>query len=206
MNSAKDGDTRHLRDRNLQSISSGFFSWMLPKTRRQLPLSDHSYSAITFQISLPMHDVGSLRIHINEVLLENLTDNTTAAEIFKIVTGTYDVVTKRETHYRTLKKTCNSEAVDLLLKGLSFEYGKLTIVHNGYPVANEPKSLLSFSPSRKRFPWGFLWDDGFHTEVVSRNYPELALKVIKSWLDTMIDGWIPREQNRGTERVELCNC
>jgi hypothetical protein len=34
-----------------------------------------------------------------------------------------------------------------------------------------------------------------------RRNENLTLKVIKSWLDTMLDnGWIPREQNRGNER------
>ncbi len=60
-------------------------------------------------------------------------------------------------------------------------------------IDNEPKALLSFSPSRKRFPWGFLWDDGFHCEVAVRKDEPLTLKVIKSWLDTMLEnGWIPR--------------
>ena len=36
---------------------------------------------------------------------------------------------------------------------------------------------------------------------------DLALKVVKSWLDTMMEnGWIPREQNRGAEREFLCSC
>lgn len=79
-------------------------------------------------------------------------------------------------------------------------------MHDDTILPNEPKELLSFSPSRKRFPWGFLWDDGFHNEVAARVEPDTSLKIIKSWLDTMIDGWIPREQDRGIERVELCNC
>jgi|JI6StandDraft_1071083.scaffolds.fasta_scaffold02021_20 hypothetical protein len=109
-----------------------------------------------------MKEVGGVRIHIDEVPLANLTDSSTATEIFQQVERKLSGTIKRNVHYRTTKKSCNSEAVDLVLKGLSFEYGELTIVHEGYLVANEPKSLLSFSPSRKRFPWGFLWDDGFH--------------------------------------------
>lgn len=67
--------------------------------------------------------------------------------------------------------------------------------------------MLSFSPSRKRFPWGFLWDDGFHCEVAVRKDPKIVVEVIKSWLNTMLDnGWIPREQNRGAEREMLCSC
>ena len=59
-------------------------------------------------------------------------------------------------------------------------------------VPNNYKELLSFSPSRKRFPWGFLWDDGFHNEIAIRKDKELSFRVIKSWFSTMIDGWIPR--------------
>ena len=46
--------------------------------------------------------------------------------------------------------------------------------------------LLSFTPSKTGFPWGFLWDDGFHCEVAARSEPDLALKVVKSWLDTQM--------------------
>ena len=84
------------------------------------------------------------------------------------------------------------------MDGLSYEYGTLQIKNGSKFVPNKPLELLSFSPSRKRFPWGFLWDDGFHCEVAVRRDHKLVLKVIKSWLDTMLDsGWIPREQNRG---------
>ena len=94
-----------------------------------------------------------------------------------------------------------------MFDGLSYEYGALHIKKGQINIPNEPNHLLSFCPSRKRFPWGFLWDDGFHCEVAVRKDEALVVKVIKSWLDTMLtDGWIPREQNRGAEREYLCSC
>ena len=98
-------------------------------------------------------------------------------------------VTKKESKFGS----CSEAAYDRLLGGLSYEYGSLSIKDGNTVVQNEPRELLSFSPSRKRFPWGFLWDDGFHCEVAVRKDPSLVLKVIKSWLDTMLEnGWIPR--------------
>ena len=89
--------------------------------------------------------------------------------------------------------TCADAAYERLLDGLSYEYGTLSIRDGNKVLPNRAKELLSFSPSRKRFPWGFLWDDGFHCEVAVRKEPDLVLRVIKSWLDTMLDsGWIPR--------------
>lgn len=102
--------------------------------------------------------------------------------------------------------TCEYDATNRLMRGLSYEYGKLHLVHGDVTIENAAQSLLSFSPSRKRFPWGFLWDDGFHNEVMVRSEPELTINIIKSWLNTMLKGWIPREQDRGIEREELCNC
>jgi mannosyl-oligosaccharide glucosidase len=95
-------------------------------------------------------------------------------------------------------ENCSAAAAEKIFDGLSYEYGTLRIKNGNESISNLPTALLSFCPSRKRFPWGFLWDDGFHCEVASRKDDYLALKVIKSWLDTMLDdGWIPREQNRG---------
>jgi hypothetical protein len=57
---------------------------------------------------------------------------------------------------------CANSAADKIFEGLSYEYGSLKIKNGFEVIANSPQELLSFSPSRKRFPWGFLWDDGFH--------------------------------------------
>lgn len=55
-------------------------------------------------------------------------------------------------------------------------------------------SLLSFVPSRSFFPRGFLWDEGFHLLPVLEWEFDLAILVLRNWLDLMDeDGWIARE-------------
>lgn len=61
-------------------------------------------------------------------------------------------------------------------------------------------SLLTLTPSRPFFPRGFLWDEGFHLLPVMEWDLDLAVSVIRSWLDLMDeDGWIAREQILGPE-------
>lgn len=61
-------------------------------------------------------------------------------------------------------------------------------------------SLLSFTPSRPFFPRGFLWDEGFHLLPAIEWDFDLAIDVLRSWLDLMDkDGWIAREQILGPE-------
>lgn len=63
-----------------------------------------------------------------------------------------------------------------------------------------PTSLLTFTPSRPFFPRGFLWDEGFHLLPVLEWDLDLAVSVLRSWLDQMDkDGWIAREQILGPE-------
>lgn len=57
---------------------------------------------------------------------------------------------------------CSVAAVQKIFDGLTYQFGTLKIKDGHLPISNSPKALLSFCPSRKRFPWGFLWDDGFH--------------------------------------------
>lgn len=55
-------------------------------------------------------------------------------------------------------------------------------------------SLLSFTPSRPFFPRGFLWDEGFHLLPVIEWDLDLAVSVVRSWLNLMDeDGWIGRK-------------
>lgn len=55
-------------------------------------------------------------------------------------------------------------------------------------------SLLSFTPSRPFFPRGFLWDEGFHLLPVIEWDLDLAVSVVRSWLNLMdADGWIGRK-------------
>lgn len=63
-----------------------------------------------------------------------------------------------------------------------------------------PYQLFSSIPSRPFFPRGFLWDEGFHLQVILDWDMDLALEVLSSWFDLMDEhGWIAREQILGTE-------
>ncbi|RAL02713.1 mannosyl-oligosaccharide glucosidase [Aspergillus ibericus CBS 121593] len=68
------------------------------------------------------------------------------------------------------------------------------------PVLEGPKDLFTAVPSRPFFPRGFLWDEGFHLIPVVDWDTDLALEIVKSWLNLMDeDGWIAREQILGSE-------
>ncbi|KAF4221403.1 hypothetical protein CNMCM8980_003465 [Aspergillus fumigatiaffinis] len=68
------------------------------------------------------------------------------------------------------------------------------------PVLEGPKDLFTCVPSRPFFPRGFLWDEGFHLIPVIDWDTDLALEIVKSWLNLMDeDGWIAREQILGAE-------
>jgi mannosyl-oligosaccharide glucosidase len=68
------------------------------------------------------------------------------------------------------------------------------------PTLKGPSELFTSVPSRPFFPRGFLWDEGFHLQIVLEFDMDLALEVVKSWLALMdADGWIAREQILGSE-------
>ncbi|KAL8691333.1 MAG: hypothetical protein Q9218_003419 [Villophora microphyllina] len=63
-----------------------------------------------------------------------------------------------------------------------------------------PYHLFSAVPSRPFFPRGFLWDEGFHLQVIMDWDMDLALDIVNSWFVLMDeDGWIAREQILGPE-------
>jgi mannosyl-oligosaccharide glucosidase len=57
-----------------------------------------------------------------------------------------------------------------------------------------PREMITGSPSRKVFPRGFLWDDGFHLQVICKVNKKKCYKIADSWLESMdIFGYISRE-------------
>eukprot|EP00605_Chrysophyceae_sp_TOSAG23-4_P002898 GSChrysophyteH1.ASY1.ANO1.3193.1 assembled CDS len=76
-------------------------------------------------------------------------------------------------------------------------------------VVPEPIRLLTATPSRTAFPRGFLWDEGFHQQLLLNWDPLLAMNVLKHWLEAQyhcdghpeLGGWMPRELILGDEAL-----
>ena len=68
-------------------------------------------------------------------------------------------------------RKCLNHAISNLFGGLTYKYGSLQIRQQSQPV-NKP--IFSFTPSRQRFSWSFLWDDGFHNAVACRVQPQVS--------------------------------
>lgn len=91
-----------------------------------------------------------------------------------------------------------------LIGGIGYFYGasKVQSEYNENPINYWKAPLYTAVPSRSFFPRGFLWDEGFHTLLVSTWDIDIALDIMKHWFDLMnIDGWIPREQILGSEAL-----
>lgn len=68
------------------------------------------------------------------------------------------------------------------------------------PQLTEEQQLLTATPSRSKFPRGFYWDEGFHLAHIGVWDNDLALEILKSWIDLVDeDGWVAREQILGEE-------
>lgn len=84
-----------------------------------------------------------------------------------------------------------------LLGGIGYFTGPIRISGKGKTNFG---NLFTCTPSRITFPRGFLWDEGFHLQLVCRWSQDLCIEILKSWVDTQDEqGWIPREQIRGEE-------
>ncbi len=88
-----------------------------------------------------------------------------------------------------------------MLGGIGYYYGSVWIkTPNGGKYSDEPAGLFTGSPSRSRFPRGFLWDEGFHLMLTCQWSRYLCMDILSHWFHTMKpNGWIPREQIRGRE-------
>lgn len=68
------------------------------------------------------------------------------------------------------------------------------------PQLTEEQQLLTATPSRSKFPRGFYWDEGFHLAHIGAWDNDVALELLKSWIDLVDeDGWVAREQILGEE-------
>ncbi|KAL8867841.1 MAG: hypothetical protein Q9174_005396 [Haloplaca sp. 1 TL-2023] len=104
--------------------------------------------------------------------------------------------------------------VSNLMGGVGFFHGNAKIETSASPPYGEtikagdptnvqdkgPYQLLSAVPSRPFFPRGFLWDEGYHLQVMMHWDMDFAMTIVQSWFDLMDDdGWIAREQILGPE-------
>ncbi|TPX40080.1 mannosyl-oligosaccharide glucosidase [Synchytrium endobioticum] len=68
------------------------------------------------------------------------------------------------------------------------------------PALEGPVELFTATPSRPFFPRGFLWDEGFHLQLIGKWDNELSLDIIESWANRIENnGWVAREQILGDE-------
>lgn len=122
------------------------------------------------------------------------------------------------TEYSTPEYTNFAQAVTSnLIGGIGYYYGS-SLVDRGFRHSHdddgddedevvetgvreeEPRELLTATPSRSFFPRGFYWDEGFHLAVVAEWDNDLSLEILKSWINLIDEnGWVAREQILGEE-------
>ncbi|CAA7057827.1 unnamed protein product [Microthlaspi erraticum] len=104
-------------------------------------------------------------------------------------------------------------AIANMLGGIGYFHGHSKVHdHNSSEETNPlvwpywPAELYTAVPCRPKFPWGFLWDEGFHQMLIWRWDFRITLEIVGHWLDLMnVEGWIPREQLLGAEALSKIN-
>lgn len=92
------------------------------------------------------------------------------------------------------------ETISNLLGGLTYYHGNLSTINT--KINHGEKEVFCSTPSRKKFPRGFLWDEGFHLTILCKWDQFLCGFILENWLNLMdIDGWIAREQIRNVENA-----
>lgn len=91
-------------------------------------------------------------------------------------------------------------ALSNCLGSIGYFYGSV-ILDDG--TLSSPGSLITGVPSRSFFPRGFFWDEGFHQLLISKFAPDVAKRVLSSWMSRFeSSGWVAREQILGAEALE----
>ena len=93
------------------------------------------------------------------------------------------------------------QTISNLLGGLTYYHGNLSTINT--KIKHGEKGVFCSTPSREKFPRGFLWDEGFHLTILCKWDQFLCSFIIENWLHLMdINGWIAREQIRNIENAQ----
>ena len=101
--------------------------------------------------------------------------------------------------------TFAKETVSNLFGGMGHFYGPIRILDESDPSGktwyyDDPAHLFTCTPSRPYFPRGFLWDEGFHSQLTCQWSKMICMDILSHWFNSVKEnGWIPREQMRGKE-------
>lgn len=99
----------------------------------------------------------------------------------------------------------SKQALANLFGGMGYFYGPIRIMDQTDPTGkkwfyDQPAGLFTCTPSRPYFPRGFLWDEGFHSQLTCQWSKMICMDIISHWFNSIKEnGWIPREQMRGKE-------
>jgi mannosyl-oligosaccharide glucosidase len=86
-----------------------------------------------------------------------------------------------------------------MLGGIGYWYGSSAVAGKS-SLALAQRPLFSATPSRPKFPRGFLWDEGFHDLVIASWDPAIARDILSHWSGLITKGgWVAREQILGVE-------